>query len=167
MPPAVAPRPVHSRLTFGARSGALPQRDNRLERSTHGSHHMSTIRWSKQYENVTLAQIRAGARTLTTLVKQAKDADGDGLLNDKELLAASRGQPRAVRSALMGLYASTYGNVHNDAEKQGYLDTLQQGLTRVRKADTNHDGVLQLAELKTLQGRNAEHQVELGWTVRP
>lgn len=121
---------------------------------------MSTIKWSKEHQHLTLAQIERSADALGEILKTAKDRNKDGDISESELKKALVGRSRDEWSLVMGHYASTLGFVHGPVTKSDLKLYAGRFLCDVAAADANDDGVLSLTELRTLKNRGQERLVE-------
>ena len=119
---------------------------------------MATIKWAKAHVGTHVQGVRAGAREIGAIIRKAKEVDG--AIEDTALKVALRGQPRALWSAVMGTYASTYGDVHHSPSREQLLKTLGRRTRDVISADSDGSKRYSVIELRSLKNRGQQHLVE-------
>jgi hypothetical protein len=120
--------------------------------------HMATIRWAKQFIGTHVKGVEAGVQEIAAVINKAKERDG--AVEDTDLKRALRGESRGLWSAVMGTYASTFGNVHHSPSRAGLLSQLATNAQIVRHADADGSTRYSLAELRTLTNRGQQHLIE-------
>jgi hypothetical protein len=117
-----------------------------------------TIAWAKQHVNTHVQGVRAAAHEIGAVIRKAKEVDGG--VEEDAMKRALRGESRAMWSAAMGTYQSTFGDVHHSPSKDELLKTLGRRTKNVIKADADKNKRYSVAELRTLKNRGEMHLVQ-------